>query len=406
LECKVMSHSSLIPALEATLADLKTKGLFKRERQLQGKQGSAIHVGGAEVINFCANNYLGLANHPAIVEAAADGLKRFGYGLSSVRFICGTQDLHKQLESALARFLQKEDAILYTSCFDANGGLFETLLDEQDTILTDELNHASIIDGIRLCKAKRFRYRHADMAELEKGLQEAKGSRYRLIATDGVFSMDGDIGPVDKLADLAEKYGAIMMVDDAHASGVLGRNGRGSVDHFHATDKVDVQVGTLSKAIGALGGYVCGSRDLIDYLYHRARPFLFSTSHPPSVAATCIAAFDILESEPERIERLWANTAYFKQQLTNAGFDVGGNTTPKSETPITPIIIGDGRRTMDFSRALFDAGLMATGIAFPTVPEGKARIRTIMTSEHTRAEIDQALEIITSVAKKVGILKF
>ena len=235
-----------------------------------------------------------------------------------------------------------------------------------------------------------------------KELQHEPG--HKLLITDGVFSMDGDIGPVGALADLAEKYGAIMMVDDAHASGVLGRNGRGSVDHFGAHGKVDIQVGTLSKAIGALGGYVCGSRDLIDYLYHRARPFLFSTSHPPSVAATCIAAFDILENEPERIARLWANTNYFKQQLGDSGFDIGGHSTPASETPITPILIGDGRRTMDFSRALFDQGLMATGIGFPTVPEGKARIRTIMTSEHTRPQIDRALEIITSTARASGIL--
>jgi glycine C-acetyltransferase len=249
-------------------------------------------------------------------------------------------------------------------------------------------------------------FRHKDVAHAEELLKEIQHEPgHKLLITDGVFSMDGDIGPVDKLAEIAEKYGAIMMIDDAHASGVLGRNGRGSADHFQVTHKVDVQVGTLSKAIGALGGYVCGSRDLIDYLYHRARPFLFSTSHPPSVAATCIAAFDILENEPDRIDRLWANTGYFKQQLTEAGFDVGGVSTPKSETPITPILIGDGRRAMEFSKALFEAGVMATGIAFPTVPEGKARIRTIMTSEHSRTEIDQALEIITTVARKIGVLK-
>src|SRR6202044_1464514 len=253
-------------------------------------------------------------------------------------------------------------------------------------ILSDELNHASIIDGARLSRAKIKVFRHKDIAHCEELLQEIQNE------------------PGDKLAHLAEKYGAIMMVDDAHASGVLGRNGRGSVDHFHCTDKVDVQVGTLSKAIGALGGYVCGSRDLIDYLYHRARPFLFSTSHPPSVAAPCIAAFDMLENEPDRIQRLWDNTNYFKQQLTGAGFDVGGNSTPRSETHITPIIIGEGRRAMEFSRALFDAGVMAPGIAFPTVPEGRARIRTIMTSEHTRTQIDQALDIFRGVAIKTNIL--
>ncbi len=280
-----------------------------------------------------------------------------------------------------------------------------SILGKEDFILSDELNHASIIDGARLSRAKIKVFRHKDVAHCEELLQEIQNEPGRkLIITDGVFSMDGDIGPVDKLAELAEKYGAIMMVDDAHSSGVLGRNGRGSIDHFDVHGRVDVQVGTLSKAIGSLGGYVCGSRDLIDYLYHRARPFLFSTSHPPSVAASCIAAFDILEQEPDRIARLWENTNYFKQQLAAAGFDIGGVTTPKSETPITPIILGDGRRTMEFSKALFEAGVMATGIAFPTVPEGKARVRTIMTSEHTRAEIDQALEIFVSVAKKTGVL--
>jgi glycine C-acetyltransferase len=278
-------------------------------------------------------------------------------------------------------------------------------LGKDDFILSDELNHASIIDGARLSKAKIKVFRHKDVAHCEELLKEVENEPgKKLVITDGVFSMDGDIGPVGELATLAEKYGAIMMVDDAHASGVLGRNGRGSVDHFGAHGKVDVQVGTLSKAIGALGGYVCGSRDLIDYLYHRARPFLFSTSHPPSVAATCIAAFDILETEPERIERLWDNTRYFKQQLESAGFDIGGRTTPASETPIIPIILGDGRKTMEFSKELFAAGVMATGIAFPTVPEGKARIRTIMTSEHTRQQLDQALETLVTTAKKMQIL--
>jgi glycine C-acetyltransferase len=313
--------------------------------------------------------------------------------------------IHMELEEKIAAFKNVEACVVFQSGFTANAGTVSSILGKEDFILSDELNHASIIDGARLSRAKIKVFRHKDVAHAEELLKEIKNEPGRkLIITDGVFSMDGDIGPVGELADLAEKYGAIMMVDDAHASGVLGRNGRGSVDHFHAHGRVDVQVGTLSKAIGALGGYVCGSRDLIDYLYHRARPFLFSTSHPPSVAATCIAAFDILENEPERIERLWDNTWYFKQQLAGAGFDVGGVTTPKSETPITPIIVGDGRKTMEFSKALFEAGVMATGIAFPTVPEGKARVRTIMTSEHTRAELDQALEVFVAVAKKMGIL--
>jgi glycine C-acetyltransferase len=313
--------------------------------------------------------------------------------------------IHMELEEKIAAFKGVEACVVFQSGFTANAGTVGSILGKEDFILSDELNHASIIDGARLSKAKIKVFRHKDVAHCEELLQEVRNEPgKKLIITDGVFSMDGDIGPVGELATLADKYGAIMMVDDAHASGVLGRNGRGSVDHFNAHGKVDVQVGTLSKAIGALGGYVCGSRDLIDFLYHRARPFLFSTSHPPSVAATCIAAFDILENEPERIERLWSNTLYFKQQLESAGFDVGGRTTPPSETPIIPIIMGDGRKTMEFSRELFANGLMATGIAFPTVPEGKARIRTIMTSEHSRAQLDQALEILTMTARRLAIL--
>jgi glycine C-acetyltransferase len=312
--------------------------------------------------------------------------------------------IHLELEEKIAAFKGVEACVVFQSGFTANAGTVSSILGKEDFILSDELNHASIIDGARLSRAKVKVFRHKDVAHCEELLKEIQNEPGRkLVITDGVFSMDGDIGPVDKLCDVADKYGAIMMVDDAHASGVLGRNGRGSVDHFHCTQRVDVQVGTLSKAIGALGGYVCGSRDLIDYLYHRARPFLFSTSHPPSVAATCIAAFDLLESEPERIERLWSNTRYFKEQLAAAGFDIGGRSTPTSETPITPIIIGDGKKTMEFSRALFEAGLMATGIAFPTVPEGKARVRTIMTSEHTREQIDQALETLTTVAKDMNL---
>jgi glycine C-acetyltransferase len=313
--------------------------------------------------------------------------------------------IHIELEEKIAAFKGVEACVVFQSGFTANAGTVSSILGKEDFILSDELNHASIIDGARLSRAKIKVFRHKDVAHAEELLKEVQHEPGRkLVITDGVFSMDGDIGPVPALCDLCDKYGAIMMVDDAHASGVLGRNGRGSVDHFDCTQRVDVQVGTLSKAIGALGGYVCGSRDLIDYLYHRARPFLFSTSHPPGVAASCIAAFDILESEPERIERLWSNTQYFQQQLTAAGFDIGGKTTPKSETPITPVIVGDGRKTMEFSRALFEQGLMATGIAFPTVPEGKARVRCIMTSEHTRGQIDRALEILTATAKRMEIL--
>lgn len=391
--------------LTAQLDDLRQRGTFFRLRVLDDEQAPVCTYDGKRVINLASNNYLGLCDHPKLREAAIAATKKYGVGSGAVRTIAGTMKIHMELEEKIAAFKGVEACVVFQSGFTANAGTVSSILGKEDFIISDELNHASIIDGARLSKAKIKVFRHKDVAHAEELLKEVQNEPGRkLLITDGVFSMDGDIGPVDKLCDLADRYGAIMMVDDAHASGVLGRNGRGSVDHFHCTSRVDVQVGTLSKAIGALGGYVCGSRDLIDYLYHRARPFLFSTSHPPSVAATCIAAFDILEQEPERIERLWSNANYFKQQLASAGFDIGGRTTPASETPITPIIIGDGRKTMDFSRALFDAGVMATGIAFPTVPEGKARIRTIMTSEHTRAQLDQALETLTTTAKKMGLI--
>jgi glycine C-acetyltransferase len=391
--------------LTAQLDDLRQRGTFFKLRVLDDQQAPVCTYDGKRVINLASNNYLGLCNHPRLREAAIDATQKYGVGSGAVRTIAGTMRIHMELEEKIAAFKGVEACVVFQSGFAANAGTVGSILGKDDFILSDELNHASIIDGARLSRAKIKVYRHKDVAHAEELLQEIQHEPgHKLLITDGVFSMDGDIGPVDKLAELAEKYGAIMMIDDAHASGVLGRNGRGSADHFNVTHKVDVQVGTLSKAIGALGGYVCGSRDLIDYLYHRARPFLFSTSHPPSVAATCIAAFDMLEDEPDRIARLWANTSYFKQQLSDAGFDVGGVSTPKSETPITPILIGDGRRTMEFSKALFDAGVMATGIAFPTVPEGKARIRTIMTSEHTHAEIDEALDVITTVARKTGVL--
>jgi glycine C-acetyltransferase len=401
----VASTRPQLAHLTAQLDDLRQRGTFFKLRVLDDEQAPVCTYDGKRVINLASNNYLGLCNHPKLREAAIAATEKYGVGSGAVRTIAGTMRIHIELEEKIAAFKGVEACVVFQSGFAANAGTVGSILGKDDFILSDELNHASIIDGARLSRAKIKVFRHKDVAHAEELLQEIQQEPgHKLLITDGVFSMDGDIGPVDKLAEVAERYGAIMMIDDAHASGVLGRNGRGSADHFHVTHKVDVQVGTLSKAIGALGGYVCGSRDLIDYLYHRARPFLFSTSHPPSVAATCIAAFDILENEPDRIDRLWANTSYFKQQLTDAGFDVGGVSTPKSETPITPILIGDGRRAMEFSKALFEAGVMATGIAFPTVPEGKARIRTIMTSEHTRAEIDRALEVITIVARKMGVL--
>ncbi len=391
--------------LTAQLDDLRARGTYFKLRVLDDAQAPVCHYDGREVINLASNNYLGLCDHPKLREAATAAIVKYGVGSGAVRTIAGTMRIHMELEEKIARFKGVEACVVFQSGFTANAGTVSSILGKEDFILSDELNHASIIDGARLSRAKIKVFRHKDVAHCEELLKEIQHEPgHKLVITDGVFSMDGDIGPVDKLAALCETYGAIMMVDDAHASGVLGRNGRGSVDHFGCTQRVDVQVGTLSKAIGSLGGYVCGSRDLIDFLYHRARPFLFSTSHPPSVAASCIAAFDILENEPERIERLWSNTKYFQQQLTQAGFDIGGKTTPRSETPITPIIVGDGRKTMDYSRALMEQGVMATGIAFPTVPEGKARIRCIMTSEHTRAQIDKALEVLTGTAKRMELL--
>ena len=391
--------------LTSILNELKEKGTHFRLRVLDDQQAPVCHYDSKQVINLASNNYLGLANHPKLIEAALKATRELGVGSGAVRTIAGTMKIHMELEERIARFKNVEACVVFQSGFAANAGTVSAILGKEDFILSDELNHASIIDGARLSRAKIKVFRHKDTAHCEELLREvANEPGHKLVITDGVFSMDGDIGPVDKLAALAEKYGAIMMVDDAHASGVLGRNGRGSIDHFNVHGRVDVQVGTLSKAIGALGGYVCGSRDLIDYLYHRARPFLFSTSHPPSVAATCIAAFDILEAEPERIDRLWENTRYFQGELRRAGFNVGGVNTPATETPITPVILGDGRLTMEFSRALFDEGVMGTGIAFPTVPEGKARIRLIVTSEHSKEQLDAALETLERVAKRMNLL--
>jgi glycine C-acetyltransferase len=399
------TQRSQLSHLTTVLNELRANGTHFKLRILDDQQAPVCHYDGKEVINLASNNYLGLANHPKLIEAALAATKAFGVGSGAVRTIAGTMRIHMDLEEKIARFKNVEACVVFQSGFAANAGTVSAILGKEDFILSDELNHASIIDGARLSRAKIKVFRHKDMAHCEQLLQEVAGEPgKKLVITDGVFSMDGDIGPVDKLAMLAEKYGAIMMVDDAHASGVLGRNGRGSVDHFGMHGRVDVQVGTLSKAIGALGGYVCGSRDLIDYLYHRARPFLFSTSHPPAVAATCIAAFDILEQEPERIERLWENTRYFQGELKRLGFNIGGVSTPATETPITPIILGEGRAAMEFSRALFDKGVMATGIAFPTVPEGKARIRAILTSEHTKGQLDRALETIRTVARGQGLL--
>jgi glycine C-acetyltransferase len=378
----------------------RAEGTYQRLRVLQSESAAEARFDGKEVVNLASNNYLGLTTHPKLREAALAATRQFGVGSGAVRTISGTMSLHMQLEERIAAFKNVEACVVFQSGFAANAGTVSAILTPEDHIISDELNHASIIDGCRLSKAKIHVFPHKDVARAEQILAEVDGVAGRkLLISDGVFSMDGDIGPLPGLVEAAEKHGAIMMVDDAHSSGVLGRNGRGTIDHFGLHGRVHVQVGTLSKAIGVLGGYVCGSRDLIDFLYHRARPFLFSTSHPPAVAASCLAAFDVLEQEPERIDRLWDNTRYFKKGLTEAGFNTG-----ISETPITPVIVGDAALAHQLSRELFEEGVFATGIGFPTVAKGKARVRTIVTSEHTKEELDRALEAFRKVGNRMGLV--
>jgi glycine C-acetyltransferase len=397
---KEMTTANPLGYLTEQLEAWRKAGSYQRLRVLESPCEPISRFDGREVINLASNNYLGLADHPKLIEAEVAAAQKFGAGSGAVRTISGTMSIHMQLEERIADFKRTEACVVFQSGFAANAGTVSAILGPEDHIISDALNHASIIDGCRLSKAKIHVFPHKDTSRAAEILKELDGaSGHKLLITDGVFSMDGDIGPLPALVEMAERHGAIMMIDDAHSSGVLGQNGRGTVDHFGLHGRVDVQVGTLSKAIGVLGGYVCGSRDLIDFLYHRARPFLFSTSHPPAVAAACLAAFDILENEPERIDRLWENTRYFKSALNNAGFDTGA-----SETPITPILVGEARSAHAFSAALFENGLLATGIGFPTVPEGKARIRTIVTATHTRDMLDRASEILTATAKNMRIL--
>src|SRR4051812_16255250 len=392
--------STPLSYLHDQLEQWRAEGTYQRLRILESESAAESRFDGKEVINLASNNYLGLTTHPKLREAAIAAVKQFGVGSGAVRTISGTMRLHIQLEERIAAFKNVEACVVFQSGFAANAGTVSALLTPEDHIISDELNHASIIDGCRLSKAKIHVFPHKDIAAAERILGELDNVPGRkLLISDGVFSMDGDIGPLPGLSEAAGKHGAIMMVDDAHSSGVLGRNGRGTIDHFGLHGRVQVQVGTLSKAIGVLGGYVCGSRDLIEYLYHRARPFLFSTSHPPAVAASCLAAFDVLEQEPERIDRLWDNTRYFKKGLTEAGFNTG-----ISETPITPIIVGDAALAHQLSRELFQEGVFATGIGFPTVAKGRARVRTIVSSEHTKAELDRALEVFSRVGKRLRLL--
>jgi glycine C-acetyltransferase len=384
------------------LGELRAKGVAPRLRVLDGEQKPIANFDGKEVINLASNNYLGLTTHKALRKAEIGAVRKYGAGAGAVRTIAGTMKLHMDLEEQIARFKNVEACVVFQSGFTANAGTVSAILGKEDLIISDELNHASIIDGARLSRATIKVFKHKDVADCERILQETAGwSGHKLIITDGVFSMDGDIAPLPKLCDLAEKYNCIMMVDDAHSSGVLGRGGRGTIDHLNCHGRVHVQVGTLSKAIGAMGGYVCGSRDLIDYLYLRARPFLFSTSHPPATAAACQAAFTLLDSpEGERlVKKLWANTKFFKRELKKRGFQF-----KVSETPIIPIHVGDAAKAFEFSKQLFEAGVFAPAVGFPTVAEGKARLRAIVSATHKRDELLRAADILAAVGKPLGVI--
>ena len=384
------------------LASIREQGLYKDERVITTPQGVEIKTREAgEVLNFCANNYLGLANHEAIVNAAAQALRDHGFGMASVRFICGTQDLHKQLERAIADFLGTEDAILYTSCFDANTGLFETLLDENDAIISDALNHASIIDGVRLCKARRFRYAHADMADLEQQLQQAQSCRTRLIATDGVFSMDGDIARLDAIVELAAKYQALVMVDDSHATGVIGASGRGSAEYHGVMEHIDIYTSTLGKAMGGgSGGFTAASRDIVELLRQRSRPYLFSNTMMPALAAAGIRAIELLSASTELRDRLHANTRYFRDAMTAAGFEIR-----PGEHPIVPIMLHDAVLAKTMANRLLEQGIYVIGFSYPVVPRDQARIRVQVSAAHTRDHLDSAVQAFARVAAELGVIQ-
>ncbi len=385
--------------LKSELDALRAKGIFNRPRVLETEQKSTVIIDGHEVITLSSNNYLGLTIHPRLREAAIKAIEKYGVGSGSVRTIAGTMTLHNELEEKLAQFKHTEASLTFQSGYATNLGVISAIMQEGDMIISDELNHASIIDGIRLCKSPRKVYPHKDMAGLRRVLEDSRSATKIMVVTDGVFSMDGDIAPLPQIVELAEQYGAFVMVDDAHSSGVLGKNGRGSVSHFGLDGRVALQIGTLSKGIGALGGYVACSQDMRDFLLQRARPVLFSTSHPPSVVATCIAAVEILEEDNSLVERLWENTSFFKRGLQQLGFDTGN-----SETPITPVIVGEGALAMRFSNRLFEEGVFAQGIVFPTVPADKCRVRTIVTAIHTNDELSRALNIFERVGKELKII--
>lgn len=387
--------------LQEQLDEIKASGLYKEERIITGPQQAAIRVStGQAVLNFCANNYLGLSNHPRVLEAAARSLQERGYGMSSVRFICGSQDLHKELEATIARFFGTEDSILYAACFDANGGVFEPLFGEEDAIISDELNHASIIDGVRLCKAARYRYKHADMADLEVQLKAAQTQRFRIVVTDGVFSMDGDIAPLKDICDLADKYEALVMVDDSHASGFIGKTGRGTHEYHDVMERVDLLTGTLGKALGgALGGYTTGKKEIIDLLRQRSRPYLFSNSLAPSIVGASLEVFKMLEESTALRDRLMENADYFKTRLQTAGFDL-----KPSQSAIVALMLYDAPLSQRFAARLLEEGIYVTGFYFPVVPRGQARIRIQLSAGHTKAQLDQALEAFVKVGRELKVI--
>jgi glycine C-acetyltransferase len=394
-------YETLKPVIEQELQEIKNAGLFKQERIISTPQGAEIKANGKPVLNFCANNYLGLSSHPKVIEAAKHAIDTHGYGMSSVRFICGTQDIHKTLEQKIGAFLGTEDTILYAAAFDANGGVFEPLFNEQDAIISDELNHASIIDGVRLCKADRHRYKHNSMADLEEKLKATQDKRHRIIVTDGVFSMDGTIAQLDKICDLAERYRSLVMIDECHASGFMGKTGRGTHEHCGVMGRIDIITGTLGKALGgAMGGFTSGKKEIIELLRQRSRPYLFSNSLAPSIVGASIAVFDMLTETTVLRDKLWDNTAYFRKKITEAGFDI----KPGSH-PIVPIMLYEAKLAQDFAAMLLDEGIYVIGFFYPVVAKGNARIRVQLSAAHEKHHIDRAVEAFKKTGEKLKVLK-
>lgn len=397
-----MRSSAFLQHLQQQIDDVKAEGLYKAERIITSQQQASVDVGGEQVLNFCANNYLGLANHADLIAAAKHGLDSHGFGVASVRFICGTQDIHKQLEQSISEFLGTEDTILYSSCFDANGGLFETLLGAEDAIISDALNHASIIDGVRLCKAKRYRYANNDMAELEAQLQQADadGARFKLIATDGVFSMDGVIADLKAVCDLADKYGAMVMVDDSHAVGFVGKHGRGTHEYCGVMDRVDIITGTLGKALGgASGGYTSGKKEVIEWLRQRSRPYLFSNSLAPSIASASIKVLQMLKQGDDLRAKLWQNADYFREKMSAAGFTLAGK-----DHAIIPVMLGDAKVAAEMAKRMLEEGIYVVGFSFPVVPKGQARIRTQISAAHSKEQLDKAIDAFIRIGKDMGVI--